>query len=115
MLDDVTGLQQLDLYPVILTSSSIQHNRLSVKGKKLSIFCNVMKTLWRGSNHASPPQSLFVCHGRIRGAMYVKGLTYKMVPNGTKKADQPSQRMVWENCRAVPNHQLPHVLCGAGT
>ena len=31
------------------------------------------------------------------------------------KADPPSQRMLWENCRAVPSQQLPHVLCGAGT
>ena len=29
-------------------------------------------------------------------------------------ADPPSQRMSWENCRAVPSHLLPHVLCGAG-
>ena len=30
------------------------------------------------------------------------------------KADPPSQRMPWENCRAAPSHQLPHVLRGAG-
>ena len=30
------------------------------------------------------------------------------------KADPPSRRMPWENCRAFPSHQLPHVLCGAG-
>ena len=29
--------------------------------------------------------------------------------------DLPSLRMSWENCRAVPSQQLPHVLCGAGT
>ena len=29
--------------------------------------------------------------------------------------DPPSPRMSWENCRAVPCQQLPHVLCGAGT
>ena len=29
--------------------------------------------------------------------------------------DLPSLRMLWENCRAVPCQQLPHVLCGAGT
>ena len=29
--------------------------------------------------------------------------------------DPPSPRMSWENCRAVPSKQLPHVLCGAGT
>ena len=27
--------------------------------------------------------------------------------------DPPSPRMSWEKCRAVPNQQLPHVLCGA--
>ena len=32
----------------------------------------------------------------------------------TIKADPPSERMPWENCRAVPSHQLPHVLCEAG-
>ena len=30
------------------------------------------------------------------------------------KADPPSQRMPWVNCRAVPSHQLPRVFCGAG-
>ena len=47
MLDDVTGLQQLDLqmYPVILTSSSRQHYRLSVKGKNVSTYCDEMNTL----------------------------------------------------------------------
>ena len=25
-----------------------------------------------------------------------------------------SSHMPWENCRAVPSQQLPHVLCGAG-
>ena len=29
--------------------------------------------------------------------------------------DPPSPRMSWENCRAVPSQQLPHVLCGADT
>ena len=29
--------------------------------------------------------------------------------------DPPSLRMSWENCRAVPSQQPPHVLCGAGT
>ena len=29
--------------------------------------------------------------------------------------DLPYPRMSWENCRAVPCQQLPHVLCGAGT
>ena len=29
--------------------------------------------------------------------------------------DLPSPRMSWENCRAVPCQQLPHVFCGAGT
>ena len=33
---------------------------------------------------------------------------------GPFKADPPSQCMPWKNCRAVPSHQLPHVLCGAG-
>ena len=28
--------------------------------------------------------------------------------------DPPSPRMSWENCRAVPSQQLPHVLSGAG-
>ena len=26
--------------------------------------------------------------------------------------DPPSPRVSWENCRAVPSQQLPHVLCG---
>ena len=29
--------------------------------------------------------------------------------------DPLSTRMSWENCRAVPSQQLPHVLCGADT
>ena len=29
--------------------------------------------------------------------------------------DPPFPRMSWENCRAVPSQELPHVLCGAGT
>ena len=28
------------------------------------------------------------------------------------QADPPSQRTPWENCRAVPSQQLPHVRCG---
>ena len=27
--------------------------------------------------------------------------------------EPPSPRMSWENCRAVPSQQLPHMLCGA--
>ena len=33
----------------------------------------------------------------------------------TPTHDPPSPRTSWENCRAVPSQQLPHVLCGAGT
>ena len=29
--------------------------------------------------------------------------------------DLPSADTSWENCRALPSQQLPHVLCGAGT
>ena len=29
--------------------------------------------------------------------------------------DPPSPCMSWENCRAVPNQHLPHVLCSAST
>ena len=29
--------------------------------------------------------------------------------------DSPFPRVSWQNCRAVPSQQLPHVLCGAGT
>ena len=29
--------------------------------------------------------------------------------------DPPCPRTLWENCRAVPNQQLTHVLCGACT
>ena len=29
-------------------------------------------------------------------------------------SDPPSQRIPWENCRAAPSQQFPHVLCGAG-
>ena len=29
--------------------------------------------------------------------------------------DPRSPRISWENCRAVPSQQPPHVLCGAGT
>ena len=29
--------------------------------------------------------------------------------------DPRSPRISWENCRAIPSQQLPHVLCGAGS
>ena len=28
--------------------------------------------------------------------------------------DPPSPRISWENCRAVPSQQFPHLFCGAG-
>ena len=42
---------------------------------------------------------------------YINLLTHR----SAVEADPPSQRMPWEDCRAVPSHQLPHVSCGAGT
>lgn len=40
----------------------------------------------------------------------LKQVTHRSAIN----ANPPSQRMLWENCRAVPSQQLPHVLSLAG-
>ena len=52
MLDDVTDhqLPHLHIYPIMLTSSSKRHNRLSVNGRKFSKYRKVTKTLGSGSN-----------------------------------------------------------------
>ena len=55
MLDDVTDhqLPHLHIYPIMLTSSSRRHNRLSVKGRYFSKYSKVTKTL--GSGSKQPP------------------------------------------------------------
>ena len=51
MLDDVTDhqLPHVHIYLIMLTSPSRRHNRLSVKGRNLSKYSKVTKTLGSGS------------------------------------------------------------------
>ena len=42
------------MFPIIFTSFCKKHNRLSIKGKNFSKYCNVMKMLGRGSNYPLP-------------------------------------------------------------
>lgn len=42
------------MFPIIFTSFCRKYNRLSIKGKNFSKYCNVMKMLGRGSNYPLP-------------------------------------------------------------
>lgn len=42
------------MFPIIFTSFCKKHNRLSIKGKNFSKYCNVMKMPGSGSNYPLP-------------------------------------------------------------
>ena len=60
------------LPPIKHTSSCSEDQRLSTKGKIVSKYCNISKTLGRGSIHLLP-----LYHGGILICLYVRGLKYK--------------------------------------
>ena len=62
------------MYPIILTQSRRQHNRLCIKGRKFSKYCNSTKTRGGGTNQPPPPVLAPCTRVRVRGCMYVSGL-----------------------------------------